>query len=83
METKTAPKTIEHLPVDSSNIASYGHDAETKTLEVTFKGPDGTPGATYRYLQVPVLTVMGLRDAPSKGKYFSRNIKPYYRGEKV
>lgn len=39
---------MNRIPVDSSNIASIGYDAEDKTLEVEFND-----GGIYRYYDVP------------------------------
>lgn len=60
-------------PVDSSNIARIGYDAEAQELYVEFSG-----GRTYIYSGVPELSAQELLDADSKGSYFNREIKPHY-----
>ncbi|MEM7735375.1 MAG: KTSC domain-containing protein [Deinococcota bacterium] len=62
---------MKHIPVDSSNIASVGYEANT--LEITFNS-----GGTYQYKNVPESVFRELLDAPSKGKFFHQHIKNIY-----
>ena len=57
-------------PVESSNIASIGYDADTRTLQIEFNG-----GAVYNYHPVTEDGHRSLISAPSIGKYFSANIR--------
>lgn len=64
-------KTIAMTPVQSSQIAAVGHDAETSTLRVQFvKG-----NATYDYANVTAETHKAMMEAGSVGSWFSNNIK--------
>lgn len=64
--------------VSSSNIASIGYDASSKTLEVEFNN-----GRTYEYYNVPASEYSALMSASSHGKYFSANIKDNYRASEL
>ena len=60
---------ITHTPVaNSSNVASYGYDAESQTLEVKFQS-----GQTYRYSKVTQAEFDALKKAPSIGKHVSQH----------
>lgn len=69
---------MERLPVQSSDLASVGYDAETLTLEVEFNS-----GSIYQYSGVPLDIYEGLMSAGSKGRFFNQFIKkggyPYAR----
>lgn len=65
---------MERTPVDSSNVASIGYDAETQTLEVEFQN-----GSVYQYFDVPEHVFDGFMQAPSKGQYLHQNIRDVYR----
>lgn len=69
---------MQRIPVESSNIASVGFDADRSTLEVQF-----TSGGTYHYLNVPLRVFGELLAAQSKGRYFAEHIKPLYTVVKV
>lgn len=69
-------KNIPITPVESSQIHAMGYDAETQTLAVQFKKKDGSPGGVYHYADVPDDAWQELRDAPSIGSHFYKNIKP-------
>jgi hypothetical protein len=56
--------------VTSSNLASVGYDANTKTLEVEFKDGD-----VYQYYSVPDKVHTDLMNAASHGSYFDRYVK--------
>jgi lysyl-tRNA synthetase class 2 len=58
---------------ESSDVTGYTYNKTTKKLTVSFhKGRD------YTYSNVPEQVVLGWLDAPSKGKYFWRNIRNSY-----
>lgn len=63
-------------PVQSSNIASIGHDGAA--LFVAFKS-----GGTYRYDNVPVAVFDQLREAKSVGSFLHANIRGKYEGRKI
>lgn len=67
-----------HHPVASSNLRSVGYDANTQTLEVTFKD-----GGTYQYYGVPHHVYQGLMSAGSKGGYLANRVKGVYRYRRV
>lgn len=61
---------MERQKVESSQIESIGHDAETNKLEIEFKG-----GSVYRYDFVDVDLFESLIHAKSIGKFFGEKIK--------
>ena len=63
--------------VDSSQIDSIGHDAETNTLAVRFKNWKGELGSTYHYANFTVEDFAAFKDAESIGKHFGAFIKPF------
>ena len=69
---------MERQPVTSSNIASVGYDASSKTLEVEFHS-----GSLYEYFGVPKEIYDGLMKAESHGSYFHRHIRDKYRYRKI
>jgi uncharacterized protein len=60
--------------VDSSNIESIGYDPQSQTLEIEFQN-----GHIYQYFDVPEPVYQNLMAAGSHGKYFSDNVKGYFR----
>jgi hypothetical protein len=62
---------METTQVKSSNLKSVAYDESTKRLQVTFL----KSGSTYTYQDVPKETVTALLAAPSKGSYFSKNVR--------
>lgn len=66
--------SIALTPVESSQIHALGHDPDTKTLAVQFKGKDG-PGSVYHYQNVDVELFDRFRNAESIGKFFGAEIK--------
>lgn len=61
-------------PVSSSQIHAIGHDHETNTLHVQFRGKDG-PGHTYAYSGVSESDHQALIGAESIGSHFGQHIK--------
>jgi hypothetical protein len=61
---------MERAPVDSSNIVSRGHDPQTNTMHVEFKG-----GAVYEYDNVAPEEYAAWLSASSAGSYFHSNLK--------
>jgi hypothetical protein len=61
------------VPVESTTLASAGHDANSATLELQFRS-----GAVYRYFAVPQRVFEDLLQAKSKGLYFNQNIRDKY-----
>lgn len=68
---------MERIPVQSSNLVSVGYDAQTSMLEIEFKN------GTYQYDAVPESVYEELLNSPSKGQYFSQNIKEKYAFRKL
>ena len=63
-------------PVKSSQIASIGYDAASKTLAVQFKRfKDGQPTTVYHYSNVEPETFAQFEAAESKGRFFGAQIK--------
>ena len=68
----------EMQPVNSSNIAAVGYDAENQMVYVQFLN-----GSTYVYKGVPDHEFENLRTAPSVGSYLNRNYKNVYPYERA
>jgi hypothetical protein len=74
MKNQTADtKVLPWEEVDSSMIRAFRYDESKQILEVKFQNAD-----TYRYLNVPVEVVEGLRQAESKGSYMQANVIDVY-----
>ena len=67
--------TITMHAVDSSQIDSIGHDAETNTLAVRFKNFKGEPGSLYHYANFTREAFLAFQNAESIGKHFGAYIK--------
>ena len=65
-------------PVESSNLASVGYDADNKILEIEFNH-----GGVYQYFDVPLDVYDELMSADSHGKYFVHNIKDEYDYDRI
>lgn len=72
---KVAPKPQE---VDSSMMQNVSYDEGTRQLSVTFKN-----GSVYRYFDVEEQIADGLAAAVSKGRFFIRHVRPWYKFERV
>ncbi|MGF7131962.1 hypothetical protein P3T40_003445 [Paraburkholderia sp. EB58] len=68
--------TIAMDSVESSQIHSIGHDAETQTLAIRFKKGDA-PAALYHYSNVTGEDFAAFKGAESIGSHFYKNIKPF------
>ena len=60
--------------VESTTLAALAYDDAHEILQLEFRSR-----AIYRYLGVPALVYEALLAAPSKGKYFNREIRGKYR----
>jgi hypothetical protein len=65
---------------ESSTVAGAEYDAGSEVLIVRFRRSKSED--RYRY-SVPPKVWRGFLDAPSKGSYFTRFIRPLYDGEKL
>jgi len=72
---KVAPKPQE---VESSMMNEIAYDEATRQLNVTFKG-----GSSYQYYDVEQPIFDGLEQAESKGKFFIRHVRPWYKFKRV
>ncbi|TAM23402.1 MAG: KTSC domain-containing protein [Nevskiaceae bacterium] len=77
-------------PVKSSQIASVGYDAGTKTLEIEFpsrkEAPHGGaagPGSIYQYSGVPSEVHANLMGADSPGRFFGVHIRGKFAFKKM
>jgi KTSC domain-containing protein len=71
---------IELQDVESSQIHSIGHDAETNTLAIRFYrgyGRDQKPGSLYHYQNFTADDFKAFKNAESIGKHFGAHIKPF------
>ncbi|OEZ02285.1 MULTISPECIES: KTSC domain-containing protein [Stenotrophomonas] len=80
--TSTIPATgrIQLFDVDSSQIHSIGHDADTNTLAICFKRGTGAargPGSVYHYQNFSADEFEAFKNAESIGKHFGGFIKPF------
>ena len=66
-------------PVDSSNLESIGHDADTRTLYVRFL----STGRIYAYFNVDREVFEKLQRAESKGGYFNSMIRGAFPFEQL
>lgn len=73
LELTEKGKLIELKPVQSSNVAGIGYDAENCLLKVAFKNKTGT-GAIYLYEAVDQATYDELISAESIGKKLNESI---------
>lgn len=59
---------------ESSTVSRFGYDEANRILTVDF-----IKGGTYNYFDVPEAVFNLMCDAPSKGQFLAREIKPNYR----
>lgn len=78
MKTAKAKPAIAHTPVKSSQIASVGYDATTKTMEIKFK-----TGGHYSYPGVTPDVHAKFMAAESIGKHFSQHIRGKYESKRL
>lgn len=69
---------MQRVPVQSSNLASIGHDPHTNTLEVQFRS-----GKIFQYPETNVDEHRALINAASVGSHFANVIKPAKVGIEV
>lgn len=72
---KVAPKPQE---VDSSMMDNIAYDDATQQLAVTFKN-----GSLYHYYDVEPSIADGLALTSSKGRFFIRHIRPWYKFKRI
>jgi KTSC domain len=63
---------IHMTPCKSSQIAEHGHDPQSNTLAIRFRG-----GGIYHYQNVTPADYAAFAAAESKGKHFGKHIKPH------
>jgi hypothetical protein len=59
--------------VDSTSLRTIGYDAERQPLPVEFHNR-----SIYQYFEVPATAYQEPMQAPSKGAYFNRSIRPSF-----
>jgi hypothetical protein len=69
---------MNHVPVQSTSIATIAYDGTTSVLEIRFNNT-----TTYRYFLVPESTHQGFSRAPSKGVFFNQFIRGRYAFTKL
>ena len=65
---------IKRVPIESKAIAAVGYSKRLHALEIEFRN-----GAIYRYLDVPRSIHKGLMNAPSRARFYHKNIRGKYR----
>lgn len=63
----------EHKVFQSSMLEKGSYNSDTQTLEVTFAS-----GVSWVAQDVPPSVWAGLKQASSPGRYYHREVKPYY-----
>lgn len=71
-------RTIERLPVDSSNITSIGYAEDRQILAIQFKS-----GSLFHYRGVPLAVFEAFGAAPSRGSFFAKEIKGKFTSERM
>jgi hypothetical protein len=61
------------IAVDSTTLRAVGYDAERQLLPIEFHNR-----SIYQYFEVPGNVYEELMQAPSKGAYFNRSIRPRF-----
>ena len=61
------------IAVDSTSLRTVGYDAERQLLQIEFLNR-----SIYQYFEVPATVYEELMQAPSKGAYFNRSIRPRF-----
>jgi KTSC domain len=61
------------IAVDSTTLRTVGYDAERQLLQIEFQDR-----SLYQYFAVPAGLYEELMQAPSKGAYFNRSIRPRF-----
>ena len=59
--------------VDSTTLRRVGYDADHQLLQIEFQNL-----SIYQYFDVPAAVCEELMQAPSKGAYFNRSIRPRF-----
>jgi KTSC domain len=65
---------IRRVPVESRALAAVGYSKRLHALEIEFRN-----GAIYRYLDVPRSLHKALMNAPSRARFYHKNIRGKYR----
>ncbi len=65
---------MKRTPVTSSNVAAFGYDRQTQTLEVEFNN-----GRIYQYFDVPEAVHEAFLASDTKGGFLASQIKGVYR----
>jgi len=66
----------EWIPVRSDYLAAYRYDPSRLYLDIRFKN-----GAEWRYKGATPRFLQTFLEAPSKGKFFHKNIKGHFQSE--
>jgi hypothetical protein len=74
---------MERTPVQSSQIASIGYDAEKREMEIEFHGKKEAPGDVYRYYDVAPGTYQQMIAAKSIGSFFGKEVRGQYTYKKM
>jgi hypothetical protein len=61
------------IAVNSTTLRTVGYDTEHQLLQIEFQNR-----SIYQYFEVPATVYEELMQAPSKGAYFNRSIRPRF-----
>ena len=68
---------IKKVNIDSKIIDSFDYDSTTEKLDVVFKNKE-----KYSYFGVPKEIIQNWLSSESSGRYFTKTIRPFYKGKK-
>ena len=69
---------MERTRVLCETLKSVGYDANSQTMEVTFRD-----GGVFHYFQIPETVYRRLLEAVSKATYFKNRVRPNYKFKRV
>ncbi len=69
-------RTIERLPIDSSNLKAVGYDEARRVLSVEF-----VSGSIFHYYDVPITVFEEMGSAESRGAFYAKQIRGKFTGK--
>lgn len=75
-------RTIERLPIDSSNLKAVGYDVERQILSVEFHPTAGNElGSIFHYYGVPLTLFEDMGVAESRGRFYATQVRGKFTGK--
>lgn len=72
------PNMVSFVPVDSSNVESFGYDDENMVLWVRFLARGNNPSSLYWYSGVEPDIYQAFFESPSKGRFVWSHLRGRY-----